>query len=152
MAERNEETLMVIKMSLWRAFLFPFRKFMMLYLLIIVAVAYMAFLEFQDAMLQYLFYALIAVYFILYIGYIFRVRKKRIELTNLRIIYRERAAVRQDMHIPLDKVINMKVRTTRFGRLLKYGHIEVNMAGLDSVRFEYARRPYEFVEHFFSVD
>ncbi len=151
MAATEEYTIMTVKLSMWKALAFPLSKFMLGYLAVMLYVAYLAFIESGDWMLQYGFYAILAVYLLIYFGYILRVRKRRIELTNKRIIDRQGRAMRQLTIIPLAQIATMKVQATRMGRRLNFGNIIFETPSLTTVTFNYVTRPFELVDAIFDL-
>ena len=151
MAQREEETLMVVRLSRWKALGFLFSKIMITFLAVLLVVGYYAFFVAEDPMLHYFTYFLFGLYLIVYLTYVFRVRKRRIELTTKRIIHKQGRSIKKFTFIPLRQIAAIDVETSRMGRRFNYGHIIFKTTGMTELSFYYVTRPYEVVDEIFNL-
>jgi len=150
MVNKEEETLITAKFSMWATLAFLFKWYMLGFLVITLAIGYFVFFQTDLDYLQYVFYGLVAVYLIIYFGYVLKMRRRKLELTEKRFIDHHGKAIRVHRFIPLRAVNEITVETTRMGRRLNFGHIILHMSGRE-LPFRFVTRPYEIVEEYFSL-
>lgn len=150
MVNKEEETLITAKFSMWATLAFLFKWYMLGFLVITLAIGYFVFFQTDLDYLQYVFYGLVAVYVIIYLVYVLRIRRRKLELTGKRFIEHQGGTVKTHRFIPLKSIVEMSVQTSRMGRKLNFGSIVLYMSGRE-LHFDFVTRPYEIVEEYFSL-
>jgi uncharacterized membrane protein YdbT with pleckstrin-like domain len=76
---------------------------------------------------------------------LFRLRSYEFALTNHRVIYQTGILAKSSMDSRLDKINNIELRQTLWGRLLSYGDVEIDTASDTGIcRFASIANPLEF--------